>query len=51
MQDKDRRSKKKGKKNKKNDDFIVKIVTDNDYDTFKDFEEDMRDFTAGNLFR
>jgi len=50
ISDNERKAKKKNKKHKKTDDFIIKISTDNDYETFRDFENDMRDFTSGNVF-
>lgn len=42
---------KKDKKNKrKNDDFLVSVMLDNEHDSFKDFEEDMLNFSAKNIF-
>jgi len=46
---KDRENKKRKKKNKKNDNFMTRVVTDNNYNSFEDFQEDMLNFTSGNL--
>jgi hypothetical protein len=51
LKNKDKKEKKKNKKHKKDDDFIIKIATDNDYDTFGDFQEDMLNFEAKNIFK
>jgi hypothetical protein len=51
IKNKSKKDKKKNKKGKKKDDFLVKIATDNDYNNFKDFEEDMLEFTARNIFK
>lgn len=50
ISDRERKLSKSQKKRKKDNDFIIKIATDNEYDTFKDYEEAMTDFTASNIF-
>lgn len=40
----------KKKKNKRSDDFFVKLMDDN-HDTFADYERDMLNFTADNVFK
>lgn len=42
--------KKKKKKKKKVDDFLVQVMVDNDYDSFEEYEREMLDFTAKNIF-
>ena len=51
MKDKDKEEKKKKKNKGKKDDFLVKVAMDGDYDNFSDFEEDMLNFTASNIFK
>jgi hypothetical protein len=51
LKGKQKKEKKKDKKRDKNDDFIVKIVTDNNYDDFSSFQEDMLNFTSSNIFK
>lgn len=51
LKEKDKRSRKKKKKKKSNDNFMVKIMTDNDYNDYEAFENDMLDFTADNIFK
>lgn len=46
-----KKTKKNKKKKKQSDDFLVKVMMDNDHDTFDDFEKDMLDFTAKNIFK
>ena len=49
IRDKDKEEKKRKKKNKKNDNFMTRVITDNNYNSFEDFQEDMLNFTSGNL--
>ena len=49
IRDKEKDNKKRNKKNKKNDNFMTRVVTDNNYNSFEDFQNDMLDFTSGNL--
>ena len=50
----DKREKKQRKKNKKKnkikDDFMSTLVFDNGYETFEDFQDDMLNMTAANIF-
>ena len=51
----DKKAKKDKKKNKKlnkvKDDFMSTLIFDNSYDSYGDFEEDMLNFTASNIFK
>lgn len=55
VKNQNKRNKKKNKKDKKKkkraDDFLVSVMMDNDHDSFADFEQDMLDFTARNIFK
>ena len=42
--------KKNKKKNKIKDDFMSTLVFDNGYETFEDFQDDMLNMTAANIF-
>lgn len=44
-----KKDKKKKKKQEKVDDFLVSMATDNNYDSFEDFEKEMLDFTSKRL--
>ena len=50
----DKRDKKEKKKNKKKnkakDDFMSTLIFDNSYDSFADFQDDMLNMTAENIF-
>ena len=48
---KDKKKKKKNKKEKAVDDFLVKIMGDNDYDDFEEFEKDMLNMKSSNIFK
>jgi len=50
LKEQKKKGKKKNKKNKDVDDFMIKIMGDNDYDDFSDFEKDMLNFTSANIF-
>lgn len=50
-QAKKHKKKKKKKKNKDVDDFLVKVLGDNNYDDFEDFEKEMLNFTSANIFK
>ena len=51
----DKKAKKDKKKNKKlnkvKDDFMSTLIFDNSYDSYGEFEEDMLNFTASNIFK
>lgn len=48
---KEKKNKKKAKEqNKIKDDFMTTLIFDNNYDSFKDFEDDMLNMTAFNIF-
>lgn len=48
---KNKKSKKsKNKKNRDADDFMMKVMVDNDHDTFEDFQKDMLNFSSENIF-
>ena len=42
--------KKEGKKNKVKDDFMSTLIFDSSYDSFSDFQDDMLNMTAANIF-
>jgi hypothetical protein len=44
-----KKNKKSSKKKSKNDDFFVKVMSDNNYDSFGDYQQDMMNFTASNV--
>lgn len=46
-----KKNKKDKKKRKDNDDFVVKVMMDNDYDSFGAYQQDMENFTASHVFR
>jgi len=48
---KERTKKDKKKKGKKNDDFLVQVMTDGDYENFDAFQEDMLNFSSANIFK
>lgn len=50
VKDKKKKEKKKSKKRSDDDDFMTKLYSDNEYESFSDFEEDMLNFTAKNIF-
>ena len=43
---KNKLEKKKNKKGAKNDNFMTRVLTDNKYNSFEDFQKDMLDFTS-----
>ena len=45
-----KKKKKDSKKKGKSDDFLVSVMMDNDHDSFANYEQDMLNFTADNIF-